>query len=89
MITKNGKKHLYASKVTTNIDIIGFKPKFSNNNSEDQLQEIITHFIGNNQKEVLTTFTPALEEAVSKVFISTLNKVLKQFTFDEIFPDRI
>ncbi|XP_012222816.1 putative beta-carotene-binding protein isoform X2 [Linepithema humile] len=87
MATKSGKKYLYMSKVTTNLEIEGFKTKFENDKS-NQLQEIIANFIGNNEKEILTTFTPALEEAISKFVLSTANNIMKHFTYDELFPDR-
>lgn len=88
MVVKNGKKYLYLAKISTVLDFKGFKTKLESNNS-NQLQEIIANFIGNNEKELLTTFTPALEEAFSTIFISTVNNVLKHFTFDELFPDRM
>lgn len=89
-ITKNGKEYLYMSKILTNIVIKNSKIKFEiNDSNKNQLQEIIANFVGGNQEELLITFTPALEEAISKLIISTFNNVLKHFTYDELFPDQV
>jgi len=65
-----------------------FKSQFENNDS-DQLRDIIQNFIGNNQKEIFATIKPALEEALSRTVLSISNNIVKHFTYDELFPDRI
>jgi len=85
-LTKNGKQYLYISKTATNLIINDLKVNFENVDS-DQLREIIANFVGNNRKKIISTFTPALEQATSKLIITTINIVFKRFSHDEIFPE--
>lgn len=87
IVTKRGKRYMYLSKITVNLNINVFESQFENNDS-DQLQKIIENFIGNNQMELLATIKPAFEEAISKTVLSIANNIVKHFTYDELFPDR-
>jgi len=86
LATKNGNKYLYVSKIMTKLIVGNIKSKFENDS--DQLRDIIMNIVGTNEKEIISTFVPLLEEAVSKLFITTVNNMLKHFTYDEILPDR-
>ncbi|XP_012219407.1 protein takeout [Linepithema humile] len=86
MITKGAKRYIYLSKILLNLDIKDFENQYENTGNLGQLQEIIENFIGNNNEEIIKTFKPALEEAVSKVIISVANDIVKHFTYEELFP---
>lgn len=76
------------SKILLDLDIKNFKDEYENNGNLGQLQQIIENFIGNNNEEIINTFKPALEEAISKVILSVSNNIVKHFTYEELFPDR-
>lgn len=77
------------SKIKLNLNIKGYDAKYDLNGTEySQLAEIINNFIGSNQEEVIKSFKPALEEAISKRVILLSNDIVKHFTYEELFPDR-
>lgn len=88
IITKDGKRYIYLSKILLDLDIKNYEDKYEVNESVGQMQEIIEDFLGNNNEEIIKAFKPSLEEAVSKVIISLANNLVKHFTYEELFPDR-
>ncbi|XP_011706856.1 PREDICTED: juvenile hormone-binding protein-like [Wasmannia auropunctata] len=89
VVTKNGQRYMYISKLTIKLDIKGYYIKLDQNQRElNQLREIVTNFVGNNQEEILRTFRPVLEKAISNEIISISNNIVKHFTYEELFPDR-
>ncbi|XP_011171045.1 uncharacterized protein LOC105203829 [Solenopsis invicta] len=90
VVTKGGKRYVYLSKMKINLDIKGYTAEYGLGNMESsRLNEIISNFIGNNQEEVISAFRPAIEEAVVKRILSLSNNIVKHFTFEELFPDRV
>ncbi|KAL6255415.1 hypothetical protein P5V15_013750 [Pogonomyrmex californicus] len=86
---RHGKTYSFVSQIKINLDIKGYDIEFALNEEQlSQLREIITNFIGKNQQEVIKTFKPSLEEAISKRIISLSNNILKHFTYEELYPDR-
>ncbi|XP_012214458.1 protein takeout-like [Linepithema humile] len=88
IVRKNGKKHIYISKLTINLIPKEFNFKFEHNDS-DQMQDIIANFMGSNTQEVLATIKPPIEKALSETIISMGNNIVKHFTYDELFPDQL
>lgn len=85
-VTHNGKKYVYMSKMKINLDIKGYDVQYGLNNEElSRLNQVISNFIGNNQKEVISVFKPAIEEIVVQRVLSLSNNIVKHFTFDELF----
>jgi len=90
IVTKNSKRYVYMSKMKINLDIKGYDVEYGLNETElSRLNEVISNFIGNNQEEVINVFKPAIEEIVVKRILSLSNDIVKHFTFEELFPDRI
>jgi len=89
VVTKNGKKYMYLSKMKINLDIKGYDAQYGLDNAAlSRLNQVISNFIGNNQQEVIDVFKPAIEETVVKRILSLSNNIVKHFTFGELFPDR-
>ncbi|EFN67288.1 hypothetical protein EAG_06225 [Camponotus floridanus] len=89
MITKNSKTYVYLSQIKLNLNIKGYDAKYDLNERDyGQLAEIINNFVGSNQEEVIKSFKPALEEAISKRILLVANDIVKHFTYEELFPDR-
>ncbi|XP_029169744.1 uncharacterized protein LOC114939568 [Nylanderia fulva] len=89
IITKSGTKYMYLSQIKINLDIKDYDVKYDLNESDlGQLNEVIRNLIGNNQREIIDTFKPALEEIVSKRILLVSNDIVKHFTYEELFPDR-
>lgn len=90
VVSKNGKRYVYMSKMKINLDIKGYDTEYGLDNAAlSRLNQVISNFIGNNQEEVIKVFKPAIEEEVVKRIISLSNNIVKHFTFEELFPDRI
>ncbi|XP_036143989.1 circadian clock-controlled protein daywake-like [Monomorium pharaonis] len=90
IVTKNGKRYVYISKMKVNLDIKGYNMEFDQIQMPQlkQLNEIVRNFLGNNQKEIIRTLKPFLEEVVTKQTISVSNRIVTHFTYEELFPDR-
>ncbi|KAL6255416.1 hypothetical protein P5V15_013751 [Pogonomyrmex californicus] len=87
----NVKKYVYVSKLKLNIDLKKYNAEydFNDNTQLSQFREIIRNFVGNNQEEIIKTLKPILEETISKRIILISNDIVKEFTYEELFPDRI
>jgi len=78
------------SKMKINVDIKGYDAEYGLNNTElSRLNEVISNFIGNNQEEIINILKPVLEETISQRIILISNDMIKHFTYEELFPDRI
>lgn len=88
LVTKNNKKYMHISKMTLDFDIKGYNIEFFKGTESNQWIEIIRNFVMDNQKEILKTIIPILQETVSKRIILLTNDTLKHFTYEELFPDR-
>lgn len=90
MVTRNGERYVFISKMTLNLDIKGFYMELEQNQNQlNQLREIVRNFIGNNQEEIIRSVKPILEDVISRWTISLSNNITKHFTYEELFPDRI
>lgn len=89
IITKGGKRYAYVTKVKLNMDIKNYNAQYDMNENSDQLFTIIRHFVETNKEEIIKNLKPALEEIVSKRLILISNSIIKHFTYEELFPDRI
>jgi len=53
-----------------------------------QFYEIIKNFVGNNRQEIIKILKPVIEAEISRRIILISNNIVKQFTYEELFPDR-
>ncbi|XP_014472046.1 PREDICTED: uncharacterized protein LOC106743061 [Dinoponera quadriceps] len=88
--TKGNKQFVYLSNIKLDL---GIKRYDANVSSFDDAQmatmrEIGQHFLGNNQQELLAVLKPILEDVISKQILNFSNKIVRHFTYDELFPDR-
>ncbi|XP_011879797.1 PREDICTED: uncharacterized protein LOC105568601 [Vollenhovia emeryi] len=89
LVTKDGKRFTYLSKIKINIDIKKYNAEYGVEGEQfAQLREIIQNFVGQNQEEIINSLKPALEEIVSRRIISITNNIVKHFTYEELFPNR-
>ncbi|XP_039306728.1 uncharacterized protein LOC105203864 [Solenopsis invicta] len=90
VVTKRGQKYTYLAKIKINFNIKGYTAKYDADEERyGQLREIIRDFIGRNQKEIISSLKPTLEEIISRQIVLLANNIVKHFTYDELFPDRI
>jgi len=87
LVTKNDQNKAYISKMTINLDLKGYDIQFSNETQLSQLRNLVRNFLGDNQQQIIESFKPTLEEAITKLVISVANNIFKNFTYDELFPD--
>lgn len=77
------------SKMKINLDIKGYDVEYGlDNEALNRLNQVISNFIGNNQKEVIKAVKPAIEKEVVKRVLSLSNNITKHFTFEELFPEQ-
>lgn len=88
-IIKNGKSHVYASKVNTNLKIEDYKYKFGESGKGlEQLHRIFSTIIDNNKNIIINTVTPVMEEKLSKLVIELFNNIT-QYNYEEFFPEKV
>ncbi|CAD6236479.1 GSCOCG00008204001-RA-CDS [Cotesia congregata] len=86
--TKKGQRMHFPS-MTCKLRIASYHSKFIPNDSQDAtFSEAINSVINNSQQEILDGIIPSLERSISRKILELANKVTKNFTYDELFPDR-
>jgi hypothetical protein len=89
IVTKNGKRYTYMSRMKIDIDMKEYNINYDLKDKElGELRKVISSFIGNNQQDVIAAVKTPLEQAVSKRILELSNNIVKHFTFEELFPDR-
>lgn len=88
--TKDGKDYVYLSNMNLDLDIKSFDADFSSFNDAEfsQLREIGQNLLGRNQQEIIRVLKPTIEKNITKHILRFSNKIVKNFTYDELFPDR-
>lgn len=56
-------------------------------NGASTLNEIGNQFVNENSELFLSEIIPGLEKSLSKTFLDIVNVILKNVTFNEMFPD--
>ncbi|TGZ56567.1 Uncharacterized protein DBV15_06350 [Temnothorax longispinosus] len=87
-VTKNGKKHIYASKATTNSKVEDFEYQFGNEKELGQLNEIFRAVFDENKDIIINTVKPVLERKSSELYIHIFNNVT-QSNYEEFFPEDV
>jgi len=86
-VTKNGKRQIYVSKATVNLDLKTFNYEFDKSEKEMvQLHEILSNTIIENKQDIINKVTPALEKKISEVAILVINKAFYN-RYEQLFPD--
>ncbi|XP_018049406.1 PREDICTED: uncharacterized protein LOC108687893 [Atta colombica] len=89
LVTKNDKKYVYLSKINLKLDFKKLNYILDMNEKQStQLNEIISNFFGSNEEEFISKIKPSIEKEVSKQILIRANNIVKEFTFDELLPDR-
>ncbi|XP_011879803.1 PREDICTED: uncharacterized protein LOC105568607 [Vollenhovia emeryi] len=89
-VTKNGKTEIYASKISTNFDILDKKFTYEFDDNEKNLiplHQAIRNIVSENEKEILAKIKPIAEEKTSQVLISVINNITYH-RFDQLFPEK-
>ena len=85
MATKNEKKEIYASKVKTNINVVGMEYIFDESEKElVQLHQAIKNVIDNNTEDIINIVVAQIEEKISQIIIDTFNTISRS-NYDKLF----
>lgn len=49
--------------------------------------EAVNTALNQNKQEFMRTLKPYVEQVIERIFLDIANKVTKNFTFDELFPE--
>lgn len=85
---RNGKIYVKFHQLDCNIEI--GKSKFHLNNlfnGDPVLSEIGNQFVNENSDLFLAEIIPGLEKSLANIFLNIVNTILKDVTFDEMFPN--
>lgn len=90
-VNKNHKTYGYASAIQLKLNVKGYDityGKVESKTSVSELHQILHGLIGDNKEEILKSITPYLEKAISKEILRTANDMVKNYTYDQILPDK-
>ncbi|KAH0568190.1 uncharacterized protein LOC123268082 [Cotesia glomerata] len=86
--TKKGKQ-MFFSGMKNKLKIGDYKSVFTAKTGPTaKFSEAVNAVINGNRQEILDTITPHIEKAVSTKILEIANQICKNFTYDELFPDR-
>lgn len=89
MITKNGNKYIYVSKLSVNLDIRDFNYKIDESRKElANFYEIMKNIINTNKKDFVRQVKSPIEKEISENIISILNDVFRRTSYEELFPEK-
>lgn len=87
-VHKHGGDYIAFHQLNTKIHIGKSKFNLMNLFNEDSiLNEVGNQFVNENSDLFLAEVIPGLEKSLSKIFLDIVNAVLKDVTFDEMFPN--
>jgi len=85
--TKNNEKEIYASKVSSNVNIAAFKYKFDDSEKELlQLHQAISNVVDSNTQDIIDKVRPVIEERISQIIISLFNGISRS-NYEKLFPE--
>ncbi|XP_071555958.1 uncharacterized protein [Temnothorax nylanderi] len=87
-VTKNGKKHIYASKATVNSKVTDFEYQFGNEKELGQLNEVFRAVFDENKNIIINAVKPVMERKFSELYINMFNNVT-QSNYEEFFPENV
>lgn len=70
------------------LDIKNLNSQLGETDNKTLMNDIIHNFLGENNKEILKTIIPIIENIISEYIIDRSNSIVKHFTYEELFPDR-
>ncbi|XP_057338859.1 putative beta-carotene-binding protein [Microplitis mediator] len=86
--TKKGKQ-LFFTSMKCKLRIRDYKSTFvAKAGANDQFADAINAVINTNRVEIIESLTPSLEKAIASKLLELSNRICKNFTYDELFPDR-
>lgn len=85
---KNGVKYIYFSSMTTKLTVRDYEAEFKPADGvASPISQAINQALDGGRQEILRLTTPTLEKVISKKVLELGNKVCKNFSYDELFPD--
>ena len=76
------------SSKTTQFDLkVKLKVDYAYFQMESMLSSIGNKIINNNYKSFLEEIVPGLEDSLARIFADIVNSILKDSTYDEMFPE--
>ncbi|XP_063991785.1 uncharacterized protein LOC135170163 [Diachasmimorpha longicaudata] len=86
--TKKGQR-LYFDTMSLKLDIKDYVSKFVPTEGADvTFGEAINTVLNTNRQDIISGIQPSLQKAISAKILELANKICKNFTFEELFPNR-
>jgi len=87
-VNRNGVEYVAFNQLDVKIQV--GKSKFNLDNlfnGDPVLSQVGNAFINENSELFINEMIPGLEKSLSKSFLEMVNVIMKDVTFDELFPD--
>lgn len=85
---RDGKNYVYFDQLLVKISVGKSRFHLTNLfNGDPLLGDVTNQFINENSDLFVSEMIPGFEKSLSKTFLDICNVILKDVTFDEMFPD--
>lgn len=85
---RNGKNYVSFDQLAVKISVGKSKFHLSNLfNGDPLLGDVTNQFINENSELFVAEMIPGFEKSLSKTFLDIVNVIMKEVTYDEMFPD--
>ncbi|KAG4066492.1 hypothetical protein HA402_007128 [Bradysia odoriphaga] len=87
-VNRNGGEYISFNQLDVKMEVGKSKLKLDNLfNGDPVLSQVGNAFINENTDLFISELIPGLEKSLSKSFLEMVNVIMKDVTFDELFPD--
>lgn len=87
-VDRNGVEYVTFNQLDVKIEVGKSKLQLDNLfNGDPVLSQVGNAFVNENSDLFVSELIPGLEKSLSKSFLEIVNVIMKDVTFDELFPD--
>ena len=87
IVERRGLRKVYFSSLKLKVFIRDYRALYRPGD-ERPLTAAINNLLVQSKKEIIESITPSLEREVSKIVLEIANRIVRHFTYDELFPDK-
>lgn len=87
-LNRNGAEYVTFSQLDIKVQVGKAQFQLDNLfNGDPVLSQVGNAFVNENSELFVSEMTPGLEKSLSKSFLDMVNIIMKDVTYDELFPD--
>ncbi|XP_014237741.1 uncharacterized protein LOC106659624 [Trichogramma pretiosum] len=88
LVERRGRQIMFWEEMTTKVFAKDYTASFGGGGEQKPLAQAINQVLQTSRKEIIESITPSLERALSAKILDISNRISKNFSYEELFPDR-